>query len=224
MSKLIELLNKNKLTLIAALPANNLELAKAAIDNGIDALQLHVNITGFKSLEEEQDNLLQIVEMAKIPVGIVPGKRNEPTKQEIKKLQQMGFDFLNLDMDHLPPFMSKFKGPSTVVGLNSRFSLDRLVDATRFSPDVLHAAIVPTHHKGQNLVISDLQNYISIVISSGLPVIIPTQRDIKPSEVAIIADTGARGLMLTAVVTGTTAKHIALATSEFRAAVDDLGD
>ena len=54
--------------------------------------------------------------------------------------------------------------------------------------------------------------------------IIPAQRAIRPSETAIIADTGARGLMLTPVVTGTTAKHVESNTREFRVAVDDLGD
>jgi hypothetical protein len=54
-------------------------------------------------------------------------------------------------------------------------------------------------------------------------VIVPTQRSIRTSEVAIIADTGAKGLMLTPVVTGTIPKHVEKAVREYRIAVDDLG-
>ncbi len=82
---------------------------------------------------------------------------------------------------------------------------------------------VVKRYVGKELVIGDLQNYIAIALSSNLPVIIPTQRHIKPSEVAIVWDTGIKGLMLTRVVLGETAKTLEKAVREYRIAIDDLG-
>ena len=44
MSKLIDLMAKNKLTLIVSLPENSAGLAKAAIEGGADALKVHKDI------------------------------------------------------------------------------------------------------------------------------------------------------------------------------------
>ncbi len=224
MPKLINLLDKNKMTLIAALPKNDPELAQAAIAGGADALQLHINVHGFGSFKEEKENLQKVLSTSKIPVGIVPGHKSHASEKEMGEIVKMGFDFFDMDVDTLPPFMLKLENISKVLALNSKFAIDKLTGLSEKGAEALDAAIIPSPGQGKNLVVGDLQNYISIVISAGIPVIIPTQRSIKTSEVAIIADTGAKGLLLTSVVTGTTAKHIQKAAQEFRVAVDDLGD
>lgn len=223
MPKLVELLKKNKITLIAALPKNDPELAKAAITGGADALQLHLNVKGFGNFKQEKANLEEIIGLANIPVGIMPGNKKQASEKEIQEIIAMGFDFVNMKRENLPPYYSKIKGVSKIMGLGNRFTIDLVLGIGKHGADALDAAIIPVSEYGKDLVVGDLQNYISIVISAGIPVIIPTQRLIRPSEAAIISDTGAKGLLLTPVVLGTTAKHIEKNVREFRVAVDDLG-
>ncbi|KPJ68409.1 hypothetical protein AMJ44_06510 [candidate division WOR-1 bacterium DG_54_3] len=224
MPKLIDLLNKNKMTLMAALPKNDPELAEAAIKGGADALQLHINVGDFGDFKSEKEMLSEILALSKHPVGIVPGAEKHATQKEMKGMIKMGFDFFSVDIEHIPSFMPQIKDISKVLALGSRFTIDVVLGVGKYGADAVDAAIIPSTGYGKDLMVGDLQNYISIVISAGIPVIIPTQRSIRPSEVAIIADTGAKGLMLTPVVTGTTSKHIQERVQEFRVAVDDLGD
>ena len=224
MPKLVDLLNKNKLTLIAALPENNPELAEAAIKGGVDALQLQINTKNIKGFEDEKYKLSQIMNMASMPVGVMPGRKVYATHKEMQEMIEMGFDFFNIKMENAPPFFSKLKKISKVVGLGSRFTIDLVLGIGKYGADALDAAIIPSTEYGKDLVVGDLQNYISIIMSAGIPVIVPTQRSIKTSEAAIIFDTGAKGLLLTPVVLGTTSRHIEKNVKEFRVAVDDLGD
>lgn len=222
MPRLIDLLNKNKMTLITALPKNDSELAKAAIAGGADALLLHVKVHGFGDFLGEKENLSKIVKNSKIPVGIVPGSKDCANEEEMREIVKMGFDFFDIDFEHVPAFMLQLKSITRILALNSRYTLDKLMGLSSLGAETLDAAIIPMDGWGKELVVGDLQNYIAIVISAGIPVVVPTQRSIKTSEVAIIADTGAKGLLLNPVVTGTTSQHIKKAVSEFRAAVDDL--
>jgi hypothetical protein len=222
MPKLVELLNKNKLSLIVALPKNDPQLAEAAIKGGADALQLQLNIKDFGDFRSEKAALADILELADVPVGIMPGVKKHASQKEMQEMSKMGFDFFNMKMDNLPSYYPEIKGAHKVLGLGSRFTIDVVLGIGQYAADAIDAAIIPAGEFGRDLIVGDLQNYISIVISAGIPVIVPTQRAVRPSEAAIIADTGAKGLMLTPVVTGTTAKHIESNTREFRVAVDDL--
>ena len=136
----------------------------------------------------------------------------------------MGFDFFNVGIEHLAPPVLGVKGVSKILTLNSRFTLDELIEISQTKFDALDAAIIPSVGKGRPLQVGDLQQYISIILSAGIPVIVPTQLHLHPSEVAIIADAGAKGILLTKVVTGSTAQHIEEATNKFRMAIDDLGE
>jgi len=224
MPKLINLLNKNKMTLMAALPQNNLELAEAAVAGGADALQLQINVNELEDLEQEKEKLELILSKSKMPVGILLGNQKMVEEEEMREISKMGFDYLNVDVDLIPPFIFKLRGISKILALNSKFSIDKLSGFSSQGADALDAAIVPAPGWGKDLVVGDLQNYISIVLSAGIPVIIPTQRNIRTSEVAIVSDTGAKGILLTSVIVGEMAKDIEKAVKEYRIAVDDLGE
>jgi hypothetical protein len=222
MTKLVNLLKTNHLSLIAALPQNDPELAKAAVAGGADALQLHVNVRDIGSLAEEKENLVNVLKSVKIPTGLMIGPKAEITEHDISEIKKLGFDFFNIKMDRLPPFITESKGLSKVLGLGSRFTIDVVLGVGKYKADAVDAAIIPSSEFGKELIVGDLQNYISIVMSAGIPVIIPTQRSIHASEVAIIGDTGAKGLMLTSVVTGKTAKKIKAVVQQYRVAIDDI--
>ncbi|MFH1826554.1 MAG: hypothetical protein ABH823_04600 [bacterium] len=222
MPRLVSLLKDNKMTLVVALPTVNFELAEAAIAGGADALQLNIDSGMLENLDQQKESICKIVDCVKHPIGISFGKTTQVNDQQIKQLAEIGFDFINLGLEHYHGEVTRLKRVSKILSLNSRFTLEELVDIDKLGVMALDAAIVPVSGKGENLLVGDLQNYISIAASAGLPVIVPTQRIILPSEVAIIADTGAKGLLLTSVVTGTTAKHIADKVGQFRLAVDEL--
>jgi hypothetical protein len=59
-------------------------------------------------------------------------------------------------------------------------------------------------------------------MSTTLPVIVPTQKSIRASEVPIIWDAGAKGIMIGECVTGKTATSIKAVTKEFRAAAEAI--
>lgn len=202
MSKLLKILKDRPLTLIVHLPDNKVELAQAAESAGAEALMID---QGF-----DEDKIIKAV---KIPVGL---NATDKVTGENK------YDFVNFPAEALPEF-GKLKKIARIAELNESYTLDKLMQVAENDLDALDAAIIPLHQFGKELVIGDLQNYIAIALSSNLPVIIPTQRHIKPSEAAIVWDTGVKGLMLTRVVLGETAKSVEKAVKEYRIAIDDLG-
>ena len=223
MPKLIEMLNKNNMTLVVALPQNDTELAEAAVKGGADALQLHINTHGFGDFAEEKENLAKVIKAVKVPVGIMTGDKKQAGRKEMEKMVKMGADFFNIDMENMPEYAAKVKGPSKIIALGPRFTIDLVLGVQKYNAEAVDATIIPAAGWGKNLLVGDLQNYISIVLSAGIPVIVPTEKRIHPSEVAIISDAGAKGILLTPLITGTTAKHVHDATRLYRAAVDDLG-
>jgi len=223
MPKLVELLNKNKMTLIVALPGNDPELAEAAISGGADALQLSINVKGSEDFKSEKEAIAKILKFAQIPVGVMIGGKESVDQSAMKEMIKLGVDFVNVKIEHAPSFIPEVKNITKVLSLGSRFTIDVVLGIGQYGANAINAAIIPSSEFGKVLIVGDLQNYISIVISAGIPVIVPTQRSIRTSEVAIIADTGAKGLMLTTVVTGTVPKHVEKAVREYRIAVDDLG-
>ncbi|NQT30136.1 MAG: hypothetical protein HQ596_06165 [Candidatus Saganbacteria bacterium] len=224
MPKLIEMLKQNKMTLIVTLPQNSLELALAAKEGGADALMVNIAKEQIEGFEQEKKKLKAIIAQTKLPVGVSAGWEKLLDYGEVDQIIKLGFDFMSMGLEHLSPALLGKKKISKFLSLNSRYSLDDIVEISKGKFDALEAAVIPTASWGKDLVVYDLQNYISIVISAGLPVIIPTQLSIRPSETAIICDIGAKGLLLTPVVTGTSVKHIKQNTQEFRVAIDELGE
>ena len=209
MSKLLGLLKKNKMTLIVQLPNNDLEMARAAVAAGADALVVCPGVNGEEILNE-----------VKVPVGLDLSLEDQLEDNDIKENEK--FDFINFHFNAIACVPRRVK-PGRILTLNSEYTLDKIIGVESTGAEAVDAAIVPVSHKPKELAVGDLQNYIAIAISSGLPVIVPTQRDIKPSEVAIMADTGAKGLLLNDVVLGDTVKSMEKALREYRTAVDDLG-
>ncbi len=228
MVKLLDNFEKKKLTLIVSLPDNDIEFAKAAIAGGADALKVHCNIqhkasgVSFGSFAQEKTRFEQILKIAKIPVGIVPGAQVKPTEADMKEAVKMGFDYFDMNVDDIPAFMLGIKNITKIAAVDGKQSMDKVVHLKASHIDGLEAAIVPHLGYGQNLTVGDLQYYISLAISSALPVIVPTQRRIEPDEIPILADTGVKSVMIGAIVTGKTAASIEEATRNFKEAIDQL--
>ncbi|KPJ69387.1 hypothetical protein AMJ44_03890 [candidate division WOR-1 bacterium DG_54_3] len=229
MSKLLDAFEKNPLTLIVSLPENSADLARAALRGGADALKIHINIkhaaagTEFGTFKEEKSIIEDILEASDIPVGIVPGEEKLPSKEEMKELIAMGIDFFDVKLKYLPQWMLDLKGIGKIAALDEKYLIDEILEFGKLGIDALEVAIIPKSQYGKELTAGDLQQYITLSGAAGVPIIIPTQKRIAVSEVPIIWDTGAKAIMIGAIVTGKTAGSIEKVTRDFRIAVDDLG-
>ncbi|OGC30407.1 hypothetical protein A2232_01830 [candidate division WOR-1 bacterium RIFOXYA2_FULL_46_56] len=194
------------MTLIVQLWETNPQLAEIAEQNGADAIL----VNGLEGADE-------ILGRVSIPVGVNLNPDEKLNKKTVAALSD--FDFVNFGLKQVENF--KDIKITRLAALGGEFSFDSLMGLDD-KVEAIDAAIVPVTDRLKNLEIGDLQNYISVIISSSLPVLIPTDRMIKPSEVSIVWDAGAKGLILTSRVLGETTKSLERNLKEYRIAADDL--
>jgi len=215
MSKLISLIKKGTMTLIVSLPDNSAELAKAAEDGGADAIMVPID-----PLVKDKKQLISIIGSARVPVGAKLS--TDISEAEVKGLQKLGVDFFDFDFYSAPAWLLKMKDAGKIASLDSKYIVDDLTRLSEKPIDGIDAAIVPNESFGKDLTVGDLQQYITICLSTGLPVIVSTQKLVRVSEVPILWDTGAKAIILTDIVTGNSAKSIQAVTKEFKAAAEAL--
>ena len=108
-----EMIRQNKFSLVVSLPSNDLELAKAALEGGAQAVKVHCNVwhraSGhtFGSYAENKEFLRKLIELCgDVPVGLVPGGADAfITPEERLELEQMGLGFFSSYSQHLPCHM-----------------------------------------------------------------------------------------------------------------------
>lgn len=226
--RLMDHLTRNPFTLIVSLPRNDVELARAALDAGADALKVHIHVqhrasgTHFGSLADELNAIEAICSLSDRPVGLVPGDNPFAHPEELRQACRLGIDFLDAYTHHLP-----------VYALDTPLTIMAALDYS-FSPsaaEVLHqlefvhcieASIVHPEGYGQALNLADVIRYREIAVAGKKPVVVPTQRALAPEELHYLAAVGVRGIVLGAVVTGTTAQSLAQAVTAFKNAANRL--
>ncbi|MDR1972162.1 MAG: hypothetical protein LBQ46_09590 [Treponema sp.] len=205
-----ELIAKGKFTLVASLPANNLDLAKAALAGGAEALKVHLNLRhrasgntlgDFKANRQFLEDLIKLA--GGTPVGLVPGGEEAfITEEELAELENLGVDFFSSYAGHLPAFMMQSRRLSKMVAIDHGYTQNTL-DAVRDSEiDILEASIMAADQYGKPLRYDDLLTYSDIVKKTAKPVLIPTQKKILPSETAALFKAGCKALMIGAIVAG----------------------
>src|SRR3989338_7219426 len=168
MSRFLDLLNEKQLTLVAEVGEWSLPFAKDGVAAGADAFI----VSYFDGCEKILEDIL-------IPCGIsFDSKIDKKDLQKYKDIAEK-FDFLAVGLKDVKLF-SKVN-IAKIANLNDKFNIDQLVSITEKEVQGINAAIIPSSQEGKDLLIGDLQNYIAIAISSNLPVIIPTQKNIKAS-------------------------------------------
>lgn len=230
--KFKNMLCSNKFSLLVSLPSNNLELAKAALEGGADAIKVHCNVwhraSGhtFGTYEDNKEFIRQLIELCgDVPVGLMPGTSEAfITEEDRKELEEMGLSFVSAYSHHLPCFMMDSQVLTNAVAIDLTYSNSTL-DAVRDSDiEVLEASIVPGENYGQELYYSDILRYADIAAKSGKLCVVPTQKKIKPSEVKYLYRAGCKALMIGAVVLGQepTPEELRTITRAFREAIDAL--
>jgi len=213
MSRLVSLLSKEPLTLIVKLPENTAEMAKAAEASGAGAICLNYS--------EDKDTLRDIIDAVKIPVGMSLDE-NILTSSEMKDFKKLGFDFIDIPSNDAPDHLLKMGGFGRILALDPDYGG---LDLTRLSDrpiDGLDAAVIMPEDWGKDLTVGDLQQYITIAMSTTLPVIVPAQKSIRASEIPIIWDTGAKGIMIGENIIGDNVQSMKAVIKEYRSAIETI--
>ncbi len=221
-----KILKENKFTLAVGLPANDLDMVKAAIDGGADAVKFNLNLGGpFGSFSENREFIEGTMKLCegKILVGANMGNADAYVSPEERDLlEDMGVDFVECFADCLPPFMLKSKKLSKLIAFHDEIdSLLDVIDKSEVS--VVEASIVPHTEYGTAVRYFDLLRYRKITQAIQTPVLVPAQRSILPEEVAALAECGVKAIMIGAnVMTGRDAVSVKAATMAFKKCIEEL--
>ena len=225
----LTVLNKARPALIMSLPGNDPSLARAAVEAGADVIKVHMNVRHrasglhFGSFEEEKETLKEIKAICKnLPIGIVAGNCVEDVERDCLSANRLGYDFVSLYASATPLSVLEYPDMKKMIALAPGYSLNDVRLLSKIGADVLEASVMQPDTYGQRLTAKELLEYAAIVENSPLPVVIPTQRAIRPEEIRLLSQIGVSGIMIGAVVTGKTADSIRRSVSEFRSAIDRL--
>ena len=230
--KFRDLIQGRKFTLVVSLPSNDLELARAALEGGADAIKVHCNVwhraSGhtFGTYEENRPFLRELIALCgDVPVGLMPGTAEAfISNEERLELEEMGLSFVSAYAHHLPCYMMESEKLTNAVAIDQSYS-DAMLDAVRTSGiEVLEASIMKGEDYGKDLTYADILRYSRIAARTGKPCVIPTQKKIRPGEVRHLYKAGCKAVMIGAVVFGQnpTPEELRDVTRAFRQAVDAL--
>lgn len=224
----LSILKRGRPALIASLPGNRPDLAKAAVECGADVIKVHMNLRHrasglhFGTFEEEKGALQQIVALAKGPCGIVAGNSVEDVERDCWKARDLGYSFVSLYAAATPLSVLAAPGLVKMVALACDYTLEDVRCLPQIGADVLEASIMKPETYGQRLTAAELLQYSALCRESRLPVVIPTQRAVRPAEVGQLAACGAAGIMVGAMVTGTEEDSLRRSVAAFRNEIDKL--
>lgn len=229
MNQLLTQLTKNDFTLLVSLPGNNLELARAALEGGAQGLKVHINVehfasgTRFGSWPEESEKIAAICDLARASnasVGIVPGasvgaKARFATEDEFAQMAQFGLDYFDAYPADAPAWTLTQKHLDVMLAAYHGGSLNEIRVLETMGMRLCEASIMPHDEYGQPLNALDLACYHALCDSIQAPVIVPSQKKLMPHDVPLLQQSGARGVLIGAIVTGRDARGIEAATRAF---------
>ena len=228
MNDYLSLLSREKLTLIMSLPKNDPALCRAAFDAGADAVKVHINVdhrasgTHFGRLCEEGPRLEEMLARRAGPMGLVLGGSPEAVARDFAEVLNMPFSFHSVYAHHMPAWALQ-SGVPLMAACDGSYSLEEIrCMIPALGAGVLEASVIPGAEYGQPLTMRDLLKYSAIARAVPVPVVVPTQRAAKPDEVHALLQTGVRGLMIGAIVTGMEEASIVRAVNAFRKAIDEV--
>lgn len=221
MSVLLEHINKSNFFLMVSLPKNDSEMAVLAEANGAMAIKIHLNVrhpaskTHFGSFLEERAAIKKILKSVKIPVGVVPGGDIFASQKELAELMEMGVDFYDAFGRHFPAILLKMPGVGKMVALGEEYTLSYVEQMHHIGTQVIEATIFNPKVYGDILSAIDIASYRQITTHTPLPVLVPTQKKIKPEELSLLKNVGCKGVVVGAIVTGNSKKGFAQAVNQF---------
>jgi len=221
--------NLRPMVLIASLPKNDPELAKAAVEGGADVIKVHINLhhhasgTNFGSISQERGAIEKIVAIAgDRPVGIVPGGSPDIDEETFKALPGLGISFISLYLSHavvgaLPP-VEKIDRMLAISFEDGRGVIDAL---DRLPVQICEASIMHPDSYGEPFTYHDLARIAGVAKRTRLPLVLPTQHQITPAAVDDLLQAGVSAVMIGAIVAGSSADQWRRVSAEFRKKMDE---
>lgn len=229
MSITTDAMNSKAMTLIVSLPKNDLELAKCAWENGADAIKIHINLshhasqTQFHSYEQEAIFIKTLLEQSPIPVGIVLGDNTMVAENALNEISKLSFDFVSLYGHHMPLALGKNRKIKTFFAIDGSYSYDDVRQITTSEiADILELSVLKKDEYGTRLCLRSLLMYENYVKHAFIPTLLPSQHFLVPSDIKLLNEIGIKGVMIGAIVTGTTVDSMKEAVIAFRTAIDAL--
>ncbi len=226
--RVLKIFEKKKMPLIASLPENSPELAKAAAAGGADMLKVHLNVrhaasgTHFGAFAQERPRIEAVLKTVDIPVGVMPGAADTASLEEMRALEDMGIAFFDIYASDMPASYLGLKKMAPMAALGAGWRPWEPESLAALGVKLLEASIMPHDEYGRRLTLSDLSAYSSIAVKFRGAVIVPTQKAVKPEEAPLLYEAGVRGLMIGKIVAGDTPSEFEAATAGFAEAVSGI--
>lgn len=227
MNRLLETLAE-RFILLVSIPRNTVELARAAAEAGADALKVHLNCehfasgTNFGSWAEERKVISQIRKAVDLPLGLVAGAEELPAQKDLAAIRTFGFDFWDLFAHHAPPEYLDWDEMAHMVAIDPHWTPEMVQDLVRMGVHAVEASIVPRPEYRTRLTARDVARYAALCRAAAVPVVVPTQKAVRPDEVQYLQRAGANGIAVGAVVTGHEPDELRRTVAAFRQAIDAL--
>ena len=228
MSRMVDIVTRSKFSLMVSIPANDLRFALAAEQAGADAIKTHINLyhhasgSSFGTWDEEKKSLIEIINRCTIPFGLVPGAEKAPTQKEMLEIKDAGFDFWDLYFHHIPGWLFDFSGMGRMAAADPSYDDEKIKAIAPRGIQVIESSVFGKDTYGQPLTPKDIERVKSVAEAAGIPVLISTQRAIRPDQLKDLKSAGLKGIVIGAVVTGRTPEGVAEITGVFRDAIDRL--
>ena len=220
---------KSGFTLMVSLPKNDPALAEAAVKAGARCLKVHVNChhyasdTHFHSWSQEKAVIQEILSViGDVPLGIVTGEAEQPSRSDLEEICDSGIDFWDLFCRFTPPEYMDLPNLGRMVAIDSSWEPWLVKSLHALGVNVIESSIIPRDLYRTPLNLEDGARYRRLAQSSDMPILIPTQKDIRPHQVSSLKKAGAAGITIGAVVTGLEVQSLSEATAAFSEAISSL--
>ena len=189
--------------LIAILPHNNDDYARAAQEAGADAMVIGIDKTEtmfpglFGSFDLQEDSINSILSTTSIPVGISIGDSRPLTPEGWERIVNKPFAFVNMYAHHMPPFVLKDTRMEKLVTIGAGYMLEQIKSIAEMDEvQALEAAIVSAQGKNHVFSVLDLSTLRMIARLSSKPVILRAQKKLDPRDSLTISHEGLKGVTL----------------------------
>lgn len=221
-TKLYRALTGGDFPVIVSLARHDLDLAKAALDGGAFALKTHLNAyhratgTTFGSFAQERPFFEQLAKLG-CPLLVMAGQETVPTAEEMDALADLGFEGFNVYIDHLQPHLLQSR-LRPMPALSSDSTPEDIARIAAIPGCIVEASIMPFERYRTAMTDADLARYRQIAEAVDVPVIVPSQLRLTPTDAAKLREAGLAAPLLGAIVTGDTPQSVRAAVSAIASA------
>ena len=150
--------------------------------------------------------------------GIVPGANGQfASPEDFAALREMGVDYFDAYPFDCPAWATQQSDLDVMIAAYHGMGADEVRHYETLGMTLCEASIMAHDSYGTALNARDLAAYSALCEQTQAPVIVPSQKKLEARDVAALRKTGARGVLLGAIVLGRDAASIEAGLRAFRA-------